>query len=97
MDALNAAGRSERAYTTYMTVLTRLHRKGLLERRRNGKADIYTPRMSEDEYRQARAHSDVEGLLARYGEAAMVHFARELGRVDPDLRGRLERLARDDV
>src|SRR4051812_3284433 len=34
MDALNEAGSKPRAYTTYMTILGRLHGKGLLARRR---------------------------------------------------------------
>ena len=43
MTALNADGAGPRAYTTYMTVLVRLHGKGLLDRRREGKTNHYTP------------------------------------------------------
>src|SRR5438445_3919553 len=39
MEALNARAAEPRAYTTYMTVLARLHAKGMLERRREGKSD----------------------------------------------------------
>jgi predicted transcriptional regulator len=37
------------AYTTLMTTLDRLHRKGLLARRREGRAFTYEPRCSRDE------------------------------------------------
>ena len=41
MKALNTAADRDRAYTTYMTIMARLHKKGLLIRRREGKADYY--------------------------------------------------------
>ena len=38
MEALNKPRKKDRAYTTYMTILSRLHRKGALERRREASA-----------------------------------------------------------
>jgi len=43
MEALNAQTSKDRACTTYMTVIVRLHEKGLLARRRDGKTDYYRP------------------------------------------------------
>ncbi len=40
MDALNGRGDADRAYTTYMTIMSRLDSKGLLSRRREGKTDF---------------------------------------------------------
>ena len=37
MEALNGRGDADRAYTTYMTIMSRLDSKGLLSRRREGK------------------------------------------------------------
>ena len=54
-DSLNARSPRQRAYTTVLSVLTRLHDKGLLHRRRSGRADIYTPTLTEAEYRVRRA------------------------------------------
>jgi predicted transcriptional regulator len=34
MDVLNRGSSKERAYTTYMTIMARLHKKGMLARRR---------------------------------------------------------------
>src|SRR5260221_12958228 len=50
MDALNAQASRDRAYTTYMTVMSRLHEKGLVARRRDGKTDYYRPAYGRDEY-----------------------------------------------
>ena len=43
MDRLNATAPKPRAYTTYMTILARLHTKGVLARRREGKTDFHRP------------------------------------------------------
>ena len=43
MDTLNGRAGKPRAYTTYMTIMSRLHKKGLLARRREGNTDFYAP------------------------------------------------------
>jgi predicted transcriptional regulator len=96
LDALNAAASKERAYTTVMTILVRLHRKGLLDRRRVGKTDFYAPVMTRDEYLEARARADVEALVEQYGDVALVHLARQMNQLDPKRREQLRRLARRD-
>jgi predicted transcriptional regulator len=40
----------EIAYTTVMTVMDNLHRKGALRRRKEGRAWLYEPARSRDEY-----------------------------------------------
>lgn len=94
MDALNAASESPRAYTTYMTVMRRLHAKGLLDRRRQGRYDVYTPQLTREQYDEARAQADVAQLVSHYGETVLVHFARALDAVDADRQRALRRLAR---
>src|ERR1700730_10441693 len=68
MDALNKRSRKERAYTTYMTIMARLHKKGVLDRRRDGKTDFYAPKLDRDEFMALRARAEVEGLVAEYGD-----------------------------
>ncbi|HUO74503.1 MAG TPA: BlaI/MecI/CopY family transcriptional regulator [Solirubrobacteraceae bacterium] len=94
MQALNARASKERAYTTYMTIMSRLHKKGALVRRREGKTDFYTPAYDRDEYMALRAGSEVDNLVAQYGDAALSHFARRMAGLDPARRRALERLAR---
>jgi predicted transcriptional regulator len=95
MESLNAAASKPRAYTTYMTIMGRLHEKGLLTRRREGKTDFYLPAFTREEYANLRAKADVESIVARYGDAAFGHFARQMADLDPDRRRRLQRLARE--
>jgi predicted transcriptional regulator len=94
MDALNRHASKERAYTTYMTIMARLHRKGVLDRRREGKTDFYVAKLSRDEYMAARARAEVEDLVAQYGDVALSHFAQQVAGLDPARRRALQRLAR---
>jgi predicted transcriptional regulator len=94
LESLNR-GSKERAYTTIMTVMSRLDTKGLLRRRREGKTDVYTPMMSRDEYLEARARAQVDGLVADYGDVALAHFARQLDSLDAERRERLRKLAEE--
>jgi predicted transcriptional regulator len=95
-EALNARGEKVRAYTTLLTVMTRLDAKGLLVRRRAGRLDVYAPAMPRDTYLQARAESEVAALVADFGDLALAHFARHIGTLDPERLEKLRRLASGD-
>jgi predicted transcriptional regulator len=96
LEAINASAEKARAYTTVMTVMGNLDRKGMLTRRREGKSDVYTPVMSREKYLQTRARAEAGALVGRYGNAALMAFAREMDRLAPEQRRQLRRLARDD-
>lgn len=93
MRAVNAETARERAYTTFMTVLVRLHAKGLVERRQEGNVYHYTAAISRDEYARTRAQADVSALVAQHGDLALSEFARQVAELDPERRAALERLA----
>ncbi len=97
MEALNQVAATPRAYTTYMTVMQRLHKKGLLDRTRTGRSDTYVPTLSQGEYREGRARAQVAGLVQEYGDVALAHFARALTSADPATLRRLQKLARDEL
>ena len=94
MDSLNERADDPRAYTTYMTVMARLHRKGLLSRRREGKTDYYAPAYTREEYMALRAESEVAALVDQYGDVALSHFAQQMAGLDPARRRALQREAR---
>lgn len=85
LDSLNVRRNTPLAYTTVMTVMGRLQRKGVLERERSGRGFRYTPVLGDE------AAIAVRAVLSDYGEAAMAHFA-EQARADPELLGRLRAL-----
>jgi predicted transcriptional regulator len=94
MEALNAHAHKQRAYTTYMTIMARLHKKGLLNRRREGKTDYYEPKYTREEYMTLRAQSEVAALVDQYGDVALSHFAQQMAGLDPVRRRALQRQAR---
>jgi predicted transcriptional regulator len=94
MDAVNRSAAKPRAYTTYMTILGRLHTKGLLERQRKGKTDLYRPVHTRAEYADRRAQTEVAALVEAFGDVALGHFARQVAELDPERRAALERVAR---
>jgi predicted transcriptional regulator len=93
MEALNSRASKERAYTTYMTIMTRLLSKGLLERRRAGKTDFYRPVYTRDQYTELRAVVAIESVVDQFGEVALAHIARQMAQLDPEHRRSLQRLA----
>ena len=52
------------AYTTVMTTLDRLFKKGLLDRRKSDRAFLYVPRFSRPDWERKRAGDLVAGFLS---------------------------------
>lgn len=71
----------EIAYTTVMTVMENLHRKGLLGRERDGRAYRYAPEQAREEYTAAM----LEEVLASSADrsATLMHFVQHID--DSDL------------
>lgn len=84
------------AYTTIMTVLSRLHEKGILDRERQGRGYQYRPRYTEDELVRRFSRVEVQRLVDRFGPVALAQFASVLEGVDPDRLAQLLELAEED-
>ncbi|MGC2108354.1 MAG: BlaI/MecI/CopY family transcriptional regulator [Candidatus Korobacteraceae bacterium] len=55
---------SDLAYTTVMTTLDRLFKKGLLNRQKSERAFLYSPRFSSEEWERRRAGDLIAGFLS---------------------------------
>jgi predicted transcriptional regulator len=75
------------AYTTVMTILVRLWRKGRVERHRDGRAYVYHPLQTREQY--VAAHMEQVLAQARDRSAVLGHF---LDTMDPGDRAQLRRL-----
>ena len=85
------------AYTTLMTTLDRLYRKGTLTREKNGRAFYYSPKASQQQLISQLAGSTFATLLP--GDAASVRpimsmFVDTVGDRDEALLDELEELVR---
>src|SRR5260370_42697622 len=94
-------GCPELAYTTVMTTLDRLYKKGLLRRSEEGRAFRYAPRLSREEFqREAAGHAFRQLLDASPASSLPLSFLVEiLGERDAqlldDLRKLVERKRRE--
>jgi predicted transcriptional regulator len=66
------------AYTTIMTVLDRLVRKGMLARRKVGRAFVYAPQATRDTMRRAAVRELLDGYFDG-SEEELVRFLRGEG------------------
>ena len=72
------------AYTTIMTTLDRLFKKGFLSRRRVGKAYRYSAKVSRGDLGNNVARKVLDGLLSSFAEPAIAYFVEALSRSGPD-------------
>jgi predicted transcriptional regulator len=85
------------AYTTVMTTLDRLYKKGLLARRMPDRAFLYSARFSRQEWERLRAESILAGFLAGphpSRELLLSSFLDAVGEHDAVLLDELEKKIR---
>lgn len=87
-------GKPTLAYTTVMTTLDRLFKKGLLVRHKDGAAFVYKPALTRDDYRRRIVESTVTGLMRRSTDAdpLLAAFVDAAADVDEENLHRLEEL-----
>jgi predicted transcriptional regulator len=83
------------AYTTLMTTLDRLFKKGLLERKKDGRAFLYSARLSRHELVFGAGGDLIRGLIEREGEPALSFLVDAVTDRDHEMLDRLERLIRE--
>ncbi len=88
MERLNRGKREPLAYTTIMTVMSRLAEKEVLRRTPHGRAYLYEAAVPD------AAAIAVRNIVRDFGESAIAQFVDE-ARGDPKLLRRLERLLRE--
>lgn len=82
------------AYNTVLTILTILHRKGYVHFRREGRAHIYRPAISQTEARR-EAFNHFVGRFFGGSKNAFAQYLLEEEDLDPTELAALKRIARD--
>ena len=84
------------AYTTVMTTLDRLYKKGLLARRRVGKAYVYAATLQEKDYRARAAQHLINLALhdGRHRHAVLSCFVDAVSEADQTMLRQLDLLVK---
>ena len=84
------------AYTTLMTTMDRLHRKGVLARQKDGRAFVYAPVCTREEFESRLVTRALTPLLKGSAAQPILSFlVEEVSRQDDRLLDELERLVRE--
>lgn len=92
VDQLNLTRRF--AYTTILTLVSRLQARGLLVREREGRRFRYRPATSREEYLRQLSDDLIDRLFADFGEIGIARLGDRLEELDRTRRRKLGR-ARD--
>lgn len=85
---------SRLAYTTVMTTLDRLYKKGMLQRRKVGKAYLYVPALDQPQYRERLAQHLIGMALGEghHKHAVLSSFVDAVSESDQQMLDRLDLL-----
>jgi predicted transcriptional regulator len=84
--------RDKLAYTTVMTTLDRLHKKGLLARTKQGNAFLYVPAIDRAEYQRRVVEAALGPMFEAGAAPVLAAFVDVAAKVDEANLARLERL-----
>lgn len=86
------------AYTTLMTTLDRLFRKQILDRRKDGRAFFYSPKVSREEFEHGIREDVIDGLLGGGAEGiqpVLACIVDTVSETDRELLDELDRLIKE--
>jgi len=82
------------AYTTLMTTLDRLYKKQILDRHKDGRAFLYSPSVSREEFEHGIREDVIDGLLGHGAEGIQPVLACIVDTVSEHDRNSLDELER---
>lgn len=89
IDELNERPRRELAYTTVLTLVSRLWSRGLLAREPEGRGFRYRPAKTRDEFLADLSDELIDQLLSDFGEIAVARLGTRLNELDPNRERKL--------
>ncbi|MGE3765656.1 MAG: BlaI/MecI/CopY family transcriptional regulator [Kofleriaceae bacterium] len=91
-DVCTRMKRTKLAYTTVMTTLDRLHRKGLLARTKQGNAFLYVPAIDRAEYQRRVVETALAPMFEQGAAPVLAAFVDVAANVDEANLAQLEQL-----
>lgn len=77
------------AYTTVMTIMTRLVDKGVLNRKLLGSRYLYEPKLSREKFVAKSVHNIFTTTISSLGQEAAAYFVKEIQTLNPKKRKKL--------
>jgi len=84
------------AYTTAMTIMTRLVEKGVLVRHLNGSSYLYKPRITKEQFVAKTVHGIFSTAISTLGDSVLSHFIKEIQKINPKKRQELLKTLGED-
>ena len=91
-DVCERVKRFKLAYTTVMTTMDRLHKKGLLARTKQGNAFLYLPAIDRTEYQRRVVESALAPMFEQDAAPVLAAFVDVAANIDEANLARLEQL-----
>lgn len=89
VEAINKRRRKKLAYTTVLTLVSRLFGRELLDREPEGRGFRYRPAASRDELLAELSDELIDRLLDDFGELAIARFDARVGELDTNRKAKL--------
>ncbi|MBI4407608.1 MAG: BlaI/MecI/CopY family transcriptional regulator, partial [Candidatus Kerfeldbacteria bacterium] len=83
------------AYTTVMTTMDRLSKKGILKRSKIGKAYAYQSVQTEADLSLSTTKAMIDMLVRRYGDLAIAQFVDTVDQINAEKFAELKRLVNE--
>lgn len=80
------------AYTTVATILQRLYNKGLVDRKEQGRAYIFSPKLSKESYSKKMVKNFLNRFFGSFGDVAIASFAESVDQLPKEKREYLLKL-----
>ncbi len=96
VDALNRRRKQKLAYTTLLTLVSRLWSRGLLEREPEGRGFRYRATKSRDALLGELSDELIDRLLTDFGEIAVARLGARLGELDRTRQAKLSAARKRD-
>lgn len=77
------------AYNTVQTIMTRLTKKGMLERKIDGKTHIYKAKRSQTEALKSVIRESMKSFIGQFGDQAVVAFIDGVDDLSEDVKKQL--------
>ena len=82
-------------FNTVMTVMNRLVDKGILQKRAEGRSNLYKPVQSRSDFLNAQSKEMTNELIDEFGNVVISHMLNALEEADDDLVAKLEQKVED--